>query len=363
MTHPILRPGPYPFWRDEARLLHRRLFQRFADQQDIRRLYNSCAENLRPLNLGRSPDLVWQEALEELAHLDLLSRLIDVLTAEGPLGTLAEPIQRVAAAEPLVSARVVTSDVLVLDRQPLRDRLGRLGADADPAKVVLVRGQPKSGKSHGRYLFELAAHDQGADALYLSLGMVSTVEEAVLWLFSSLGAPDDAIPPGDSTQNAWYLKVSLALLRWVSGRGRPAWIAVDDLGPGPDGTPLMDEQIRKFFERLAVQLLNPTSRRWLRLMLIHYPDAPPPTGWQQALWCEDRLEEASIGHDDVVALIRSWASGRSQARLTDDHLQDIAANVLAAVATAAAGPDPQPRLQALHAALVAKLRTLEAAES
>ena len=118
-----------------------------------------------------------------------------------------------------------------------------------------------------------------------------------------------------------------------------------------------------FFERLAVQLLNPTFRPWLRLMLIHYPDGPPPTGWQQDLWCEDRPDETSIGHDDVVTLIRSWASGRSQARLTDDHLHDMAANVLAAVSTATAGPDPQPRLQALHAALVAKLRTLESAES
>ena len=361
MTHPILRPGPYPFWRAEADLLWRRLFQRFDDQQVIGRLYRTCREDLRPLNLNQSPDLVWQQALEELARADLLSRLIDVVSAEASLGTLAEAIEQVTAAEPLVNMRVVTSDVLVIDRQPLRDRLGQLGPDGSPAKVVLVRGQPKSGKTHGRYLFELAAHDQGADALYLSSGMVADVDEAVLWLFSSLGAPDDAIPPGDSTQNAWYLKVSMALLRWVSGRGKPAWIAVDDLGPGPDGSPLMDERIRMFFERLAVQLLNPTFRPWLRLMLIHYPDGPPPTGWHQDLWCEDRPDATSIGHDDVVTLIRSWASGRSGARLTDDHVADMAANVLAVVATAGAGPDPQPRLQALHAALVAKLRTLETA--
>lgn len=363
MTHPILRPGPYPFWRDEANLLHRRLFERFADPQVIARLYASCAENLRPLNLGQGPDLVWQQALEELARADLLGRLIEVVTAEGPLGVLAEAIERVRTAPPLVSTRVVTSDVLVLDREPLRDQLGRLGPDANPAKVVLVRGLPKSGKSHGRYLFELAAHDQGADALYLSFGMVTTVEEAVLWLFGNLGAGDDAIPPGDSTTSAWYLKVSLALVRRVRERGKPVWIAVDDLGLAPDGGPLMDEKIKKFFDHLAVQLLNPASRRWLRLMLIHYPDDAPPTGWQQDLWCEERTDEASIGEEDVVTLIRNWASGRSQARMTDDHLRDIATNVLAAAATAAAGPEPQPRLPALHAALVAKLRALEATGS
>ena len=83
MTHPILRPGRYPFWREEASLLCRRLFQRFPDQQVIARLYNSCAEDLRPLNLGQGPDLVWQEALEVLAQAGLLSRLIEVVTAEG----------------------------------------------------------------------------------------------------------------------------------------------------------------------------------------------------------------------------------------------------------------------------------------
>jgi hypothetical protein len=361
MIHPILRPGPYPFWREEANLLYRRLFQRFADQQVIARLYNSCAENLRPLNIGQGPDVVWQQALQELALAGLLTRLIEVVTAEGPLGVVAEAIDAVTAAPPLLATRIVSTEVLVLDRQPLRDWLDLLGPDTAPAKVVLVRGLPKSGKTHSRYLFELAARDQGADPLYLSAGMVATVEEAVLWLFSNLGATEDAIPEGDSTQNAWYLKVSLALLRWLSGRDKPAWIAVDDLGPGPDGVPLMDEQIRMFFERLAVQLLNPTARRWLRLMLIHYPDGPTPTGWQRELWCEDRPNEAGIGPDDIVALIRDWATGRDQAQLTDDHLRDIAANLLAAASTAAAGPDPQPRLQALHDALAAKLRTLETA--
>jgi hypothetical protein len=363
MTHPILRPGPYPFWRDEATLLWRRLFERFADQQVIARLYASCAENLRPLNLGQGPDLVWQQALEELARADLLTRLIEVVRAEGALGVLAEPIDRVETAQPLVKVRIISSNLLVLDRKPLEDRLGELGEDTNPAKVVLVRGQPKSGKTHGRYLFERAARDQGADALYLSFGMgVATVEDAVLWLFSSLEA-DDAVPAGDSTDTAWYGTVSRALLRRVRERGRPAWIAVDDLGPGPDGSPLMDDKIRKFFELLAVQLLNPAFRPWLRLMLIHYPDRPPPTGWQQELWCEDRPDETSIGHEDVVALIRSWASGRRGTGLPDDHVQDAAAQVLAAVATAAAEPHPQPRLQLLHTALVAKLRTLEAAES
>ena len=363
MTHPILRPGPYPWWRDEARLLHRRLFERFPEQQVIASLYNSCTENLLPLNLGQGPDLVWQQALERLAPAGLLPVLIENVTAEGNLGVLAEAIERVRAAEPLVDVRVVTSDVLVVDRQPLRDRLTQLGPDTNPAKVVLVRGLPKSGKSHGRYLFELAARDQGADTLYLSAGMVTDVDEAVWWLFTSLGAPDAAIPPRDTSQNAWYLRVSVALLRWVETRGRPAWIAVDDLGPGPDGTTLMDDEIRKFFVKLAAQLLSPNFRPWIRLMLIHYPDGPPPTLWHQDLWCEDRTDDTSIGQDDVVTLIRSWVRGRRGRALPDDHVQAAAAQVLAAVSEAVAKPDPPPRLAALHAALVAKLRMLEAAET
>jgi hypothetical protein len=365
MTHPIFRPGPYPFWRAEARTLHRRLADRFTRPADVERLYRSTADGLPGLFLGQAVDLIWQDALEKLAPAGLLPRLTEVLGAEANLGVLAEAIAAVVAAQPLVNENISADDVLVINRENLRTLLGQVGSDAHPTKVVLVRGKPKSGKTHGQHLFELAARDQGAEAVYLSAGMVATVDESVRLLFSIvLGAGEDRIPPRDSTADAWYRAVSFRLIELAKQQGTPVWIAVDDLGLDADGIPLMDEQIRRFFEQLAVQLQNPAARRWFRLMFIHYPDSPPPTGWRRDLAREDRVDENDIGKDDVVALIRRWSIGRDRARLTDEHLDALATEVIAATGAAAPpGELPLPRLQIIHDELVTRLRTLEAADS
>ena len=83
--------------------------------------------------------------------------------------------------------------VPVVDREDLRGKLVQLGPDASPLRVLVVRGDAKSGKSHGRHLFQAAARDHGAESsVDLGEGMVFTVEEVVQWLFMALGALEEA---------------------------------------------------------------------------------------------------------------------------------------------------------------------------
>ena len=144
MTHPIFRTGPYPFWRAEATTRHRRLVERFNRPQDVVRLYRSTDDGLPELFPGQSVDLLWQEALQNLAPAGLLRRLTEVVRAEGSLGVLAEAIAAVAAAKPLVDQGVAADEVLVINRENLRDLLGRVGSDDHPTKVVFSSGEKKS---------------------------------------------------------------------------------------------------------------------------------------------------------------------------------------------------------------------------
>jgi hypothetical protein len=137
MTHPTFRPGLYPFWRAEATTRHRRLVDRFNRPQDVVRLYRSTADGLPELFPGQSVDLLWQEALQNLAPAGLLRRLTEVVRAEGFLGVLVEAISTVAAAKPLVNGCITADEVLVINRENLRDLLGRVGSDDQPTKVVL----------------------------------------------------------------------------------------------------------------------------------------------------------------------------------------------------------------------------------
>ena len=95
MTHPTFRPGPCPFWRAEATTRPRRLVERFNRPQDVVRLYRSTADGLPELFPGQSVDLLWQEALQNLAPAGLLRRLTEVVRAEGFLGVLVEAISTV----------------------------------------------------------------------------------------------------------------------------------------------------------------------------------------------------------------------------------------------------------------------------
>jgi hypothetical protein len=102
-SHPIFRPGIYPFYRSEARALLKGLPERFPRSQETRRLYHSCAEDLPQLDLGLPPDALWQEALENLARRGYLEQLCDVIDAEPNIGRLSAVIAAVRAAQPSAS--------------------------------------------------------------------------------------------------------------------------------------------------------------------------------------------------------------------------------------------------------------------
>lgn len=365
MTHPILRAGPFAVWRVEADALHRALYRSIDQPALVNKLYRSCAPDLPPLNLGQPPDRIWLDALEALSRAGLLEVLGERL-AQQPLPAVAAAMAAVVAAQPLVRQVIIADQVIVLDRQRLRDRLDLLAAQERAEAVLLVRGEPKSGKTRCRYLFEQAARDQGATAVYFAAGMVATVEDVLRKLFGKYQARD-RIPPRDATTtDAWYRSVCYELHDLAVERDSALWIAVDDLGPGPGGGALLDPEIRGFFEQFALQLMDSSVRRWFRLLLIHYPDGPVPTGWQRELWTDERTAASDVGEADVVALVRHWldrdrSGGREPARMTDEHLAEIAAQVIAA--GVAAGGGQGSRLQLIHDALVSKLDELERAGS
>jgi adenosyl cobinamide kinase/adenosyl cobinamide phosphate guanylyltransferase len=282
--------------------------------------------------------------------------LCEYLLADATLLAYHDRIRAVVDAAPALEERIISDYVVILDRLPLREKLALLEPDASPVKVLLVRGEPRSGKSHGRYLFERSARDQGALPVYLCEGIVATVDDVVRELFSALDASSE-IPPRLTTEDAWYRVVCSKLRELASSKQRPLWIAVDDLGPAADGGPLLDSQIKQFCDQMALNMVNPAFRQWFRLMLIHYPDGQVPTRWKRDFWTEDRTNPMDVRQADVEVLLREWSSRHET--IIEDELTTLAAAVLAR-ADAPETPDEAeaPRLQRLHDALVETLNTL-----
>jgi hypothetical protein len=358
MTHPFFDATVYPWHRTEARALHKLLYVRFDKPADIELVYKRISADLPPLATGSSLH-VWKEALEHCAKLRLLRLLHQQLLDHGEFGqhegalAVLDAVRRSRAA---VDLAVLPGEpgLVLLDRAQLRRYIGRLAPPGNPLKVLLVRGETQSGKSHGRHLFESAARDAGAKSVYLCDGLVATVEDVLIELFGAYSATAE-IPAPESTDHGWY-KAACGKLRAIAERsGCALWIAVDDLGVAEDGAPLLDPQIRAFFEQFALHLVSGVYKDWFRLMLIDYPEGAVPSRWHRDLWAEDRTARADITVEHVVGLLTSWSTQRGRV-VVEETVADVAAGILAVVdgPTGERAADTD-RLPQLHDLLVASL--------
>lgn len=344
MAHPFFDKARYPWSRDDAFLLYRTLVDAIPVTGQIVLIYERTAAGLPTLNVNQSAGDLWKEALDKLTANGALQKFVSAMV-EHRSPFVSDAAKAVRAAADAQEA-VLEDEVILLDRSDLRLRLDLLRPDTGRTRVVLVRGEPQSGKTWGAYLFEQAASEAGVDAV-IPHGLVS-VDDAVVWLFGELGGLDRIPPRNDSTPHAWYLVICHELRRLAEERQHPLWIAVDNLGVDGDGAPLIDPEIRDFFNQLALTLASPSFRRWFRLMLINYPDAPVPTTWNKELWREDRTSPADVKVEHVEGWLRDWAA-RTGHQLLDDQLGPLAQDVITRSDAPSADPaDVRGRLERIH---------------
>lgn len=359
MSHPFAGGISYPWARPETSRLYKVLTWDVPNGTRIDLLFKRAVPELPPLNLQQAPGALWKEALEQIAAAGALLTLCRVLLEEPGLPRVREAAQAVLDAKSAVEKRISRDGRLTVNRAMLRRQLTHLSLQEGAVKVLLVRGGPKTGKTWSRHLFERVAQDRGADVTYIFNGTVGSVVSVVDKLFSTLQA-SDRIPPQDTSANAWYQQICNRLPEVAARRGRPLWIAVDDLGPGPDGiTPLLDPEIRNFFEQFVMHLLDPAVHQWFRLMLIHYPDGPVPTKWERELWEEDRTNPDDLKAEDVAEVLREWAADTGK-QLLDMEVLALAADVIARAGASLPGqPEGEMvRLHCIHDELTATLEVL-----
>lgn len=357
MPHPIFDRSSYPWDRPEASALRDRLVAAMPDQKEVATVYQQAGGQPGALNTGQAPAGLWNEALNLLAQAGALRKLcqqtLPSVTRLQGNSDLHDAIAAVLGARPAVAATIITGEP-VLDRQRLRLMVASLQSGS-AARVLVVRGERHSGKSHGRHIFLSAAADCGAEAVYLYEPLVVNVEQAIRRLFRAFGA-ETRIPPRDTTQAAWYEAVCGALHDVAQGCGRQLWVAVDDLGVADDeGTPLLDPEIASFCNQFVLELGNPSFGRWFRLMLIHYPEPPLPTRWLRDIWLEDRTTADDVQQEHVEEYLRELAAGDGTNLPSTDTM---AAELMAAVDAPASAADG-PRLQRIYDKLVETREKME----
>jgi hypothetical protein len=357
--HPIFDRSTFAWERPEAKALFELLVKSVTQKTEIGQLYAEAGGEAASLDTSQAPRDLWRDALNLLASVRALRSLCEevlpgVARLQGVTAFQAA-LQAVVEAIPNAQRRIISGKP-VLDRQPLRAFVTTLQSE-ESLRVLLVRGDPKTGKTYGRYVFHAAAADSGATAVYLYAPMVATVDDVVAELFSALHA-DDEIPPKDTTDPAWYAAVCRKLGRVAAEKKAQLWIAVDDLGAASedDGAPLLDREVTKFCQQFVYHIANPSFGQWFRLMLIDYPTEPVPTRWIRDVWAEDTPTSADVKAQDVQDYLRDWASSQDRT-FVEEELEALANDVIGSVdGPPAAEATLGPRLQRLNDKLAETLQ-------
>ncbi len=365
MEHPFFDVISFPANRDEAKNLHRVLALAEQDGERIRLIYTQSGSNdLPPLTLPRAADLVWDEVMRNLTSRGFFKSFCDLVkTRFSNAKPILDAVTAVEDAKPTHEIKIYSGDIYILDRDSHRQALSQIAADTTAAKVMLIRGNTKSGKSHCRYIFNALAEEKGAIVIYMCDGIVWDVQSTIEYIFNSFGAADDEIPvQGLTSDEAWYMAVCSKLKKIATEKNQKAWIVMDDLGYVEtmndagvlEKGPILDTRIRKFFEQFARFMLDTSFTKYFRLLLIHYSEESAPTKWKAEMWIEATVVDNDIDQTHVEEFLRSW-SGPKTTTLLEADIKDLAAEVI----SGADNPSPEnaklTRLEIIYKILKARL--------
>lgn len=364
MAHPFFEELQFPAYREEAKELHRVLCIVSVDVPGAIAIYNRCGPNLpglTPANIQKT----WDEALLNLAARGFIKVLCDDVKVTFQQQQVKNAVHAIEIAKPITEVTIVESGTLILDRRPARIYIDKIAPVSSTTKVLLVRGDPKSGKSHIQNLFDLKARASGAESLFLFAENIPTLQKVVDQLFSLFApVPAPVVQDANTTDPAWNLEVCIRLQGLANAEKKTYWIAVDDLGE-KDGTFLLPQTVRDFFDQFALQVRNPLFRKSFTLLYIHFPGKVPPK-WPRGIYEAVEVKESDITHADIEDSLREWRE-KTQKMLSDDKIISTAKQVLAdaekqyadAKAEAQDQNDVPSRLEFIHYRLLDEFETLE----
>lgn len=359
MSHPFFDASVYPWHRADAKKLHSALYGTVTIFARIDLLYKGIGPGLPPLEVA-APDVVWHMALDHLTAAQSLGKLCKHLLTAAELVSIRSVVLEVISAESVIDQFVletaVSADLAFVNRKNLRIELNKLASSNPSIRVLLVRGESKSGLTWTRHLVERKAAELGEGPIvYAFDGNVANVNHVLRLLFAALGKPN-GVPAKDSTEDAWYMDALFQLQVLADDKKRHLWIVADDLGPGPEG-PKLDPAVRKFFEQFALFMANPDFAQWFRLVLIEYPRGSVPTKWKKGFWVEEDTTQSSPETTDIKDYLLEWARKKKKS-LPEEQAEKFAAEILSKARAAVRADGMQSLWENLHNELLAVLKTL-----
>lgn len=330
MGHPFFDASTFPSWREDAKAFVGALLEVCRAQAAgfevswLITIYKRCSANLPLIAVaGVLPARVVEDVLQQLVVARVFKAFCEELLTSAGLGAVHERVRAVVRAEGATETTQLSEKVLFLDRESLRARLDVIAAGGNEG-VLLVRGEPGSGKSWTRRLVEHVAKSQNDECIYLGRNHVGTVGDVLRDLFNAIAGR--AVPESLTTPHAAYRDMCSDLLGVAQAQQKRWWIIADDLGVR-DNADLMDRRIREFFEQFVVHMTSPVFRQRFCLVLLDYPEGKP-TKWEDDVWIEDRTAVSDIRAPVVAEFLAHWTA-RKGLNAAPEEFPALADGVLA----------------------------------
>lgn len=269
-------------------------------------------------------------ASQRREHDALLKSLLDDLQAlpQVPVPVVSEPAAELDVDKLFKTCRL-TGRYVMVNRSDLRTSLQRMN-DARGERILVVRGEAKTGKSHTAHFISFLADELGKFA-YVFIDL------------SDLLAPGEPVEPDAVARNlldqleydlriprtpdhrqwaTWNRQVCNDLRNKARNDPRSRWIVIDAF----NSATVTDNTI-DFIKQLALRVSQTLSR--FRLILLGFDGELPPELW-------GHLAQEDIAPIDAQHVTEFFFSAYTQARLPIDVAR-IAATALRVLA----GLDPQ----------------------
>jgi hypothetical protein len=359
MAHPFFEELVFPAYRDEAKNLHRVLCIVVNTPIAATNLYVQCGPGLPGLTPANI-DNTWHEALRNLAATGYLKMLCDLFKNLSQNPKVQEAIIAIENAKPAIEQTILESNVLMIDREPLRKEIKRMAPKSPSAKVLIVKGEPKSGKSYTEKLFSSTALSHGAEPVFLYPQIIPTLKMVLKQLYTLFGKEPPDLEKANTTDSAWYQEIVTTLRGFAAEQNKMYWIAVDDLGKNN----FLPDTVLTFFYELALNVKDPQFSKRFRLLYIHFPQDVLRL-WEKNIYTLIELKESDIKLEDLEEVLTEWKD-KTGKTLSEEKIKTLATKVLAnaeneyAQAKGAADENDMPsRLEFIHDRLLDELETLE----
>ena len=301
MANPIFESRRYRRDLAEARALEEQLRLRFPDVVDARVIVGGAALDDTQIAMTGAPSTIWAAILDFTARLLELEKLLDSVEQnlrpapkDADVRNAIARVRQVAEATGSLSPMrlLLRGDRPFLGRTTLRGLVSELRDWNSSASILVVRGEPDSGRTETQLLLE-----EGRDAArekFVLLGEQLPLESTFRAIWRNAGVAGNAPSLGQeplTTESAMLMDFWTDVKEALETNDRLLWVLFDDLDKGAGRI-----AVRTLAEVLAIRLKDVSFQRRVRLVMLGYPDPQLPAKVTGTLVRNDTTEKIDDSH-------------------------------------------------------------------